>query len=174
MAAASNDDIIVDSRIENFDNLLQEMLDNGDTNQDIILALHAHGVKISLAGLKRRLQELGLKRSGRATEPITDALADRVKHHFFYSRLNEEWYRQTLQQFGISNSPVANDFLQQGRGIVPDWYKRFVYEARRHNAAGERPFLMPVAPPEDSKGALAAVRERLEVLQQLGYESSDS
>jgi len=73
MAAASNDvnfSTYVDSRIENFNNLVQEMLDNGDTNRDIILALHTNGVKISLSELKRRLQDLGLKCSGRATVPI--------------------------------------------------------------------------------------------------------
>src|SRR5215468_1683716 len=77
-------------QLGDFQDLVTEMIENGDTNNDILLALRAHGVKTSLSRLKAKQKEWDLRRPGRATKPITDALAERVKYHFFHTRLNDE------------------------------------------------------------------------------------
>ena len=83
-----------------------------------------------------------------------------------------QWCTQTLASFGILERPRASAFLQQQREIVPDWYAPFLIRCRTHVAAGNEPLLALAPAPDDGQGtALAEVRRRLQLLQQLGYES---
>jgi len=79
-----------------------------------------------------------------------------------------------MHSLGIFTPPVANDFLQLQSQIIPDWYRLLLYRTRAHVAAEYSPLLSLAPKLDDVSGALSVTRQRLEVLQQLGYSTNAS
>jgi hypothetical protein len=83
-----------------------------------------------------------------------------------------QWCEQELHQLGVTTRPTASQFIQQGRAIIPYWYKPFLFRARAHNATGNDPQLALSPKLNDSADSpeLGAMKARLEALQAAGYE----
>ena len=78
------------------------------------------------------------------------------------------WCEQTLRQFH-SSPPVAAEFVQQSRYIIPDWYRKLVALARAQVISVYPPFLDLAPQPFTNEKELA----RVNLLQELGFVTQD-
>jgi hypothetical protein len=65
--------------------------------------------------------------------------------------------------------PVAADFVQQGRHIIPDWYRKLVALARAQVISVHPPLLDLAPQPFADDKELA----RVDLLQELGFTTQD-
>jgi hypothetical protein len=79
------------------------------------------------------------------------------------------WCEQIIRQFHPA-TPVAAEFIQQGRHIIPDWYRKLVSLARAQ-VISVHPPLLDLAPQPFADGKELA---RVDLLQELGFTTQDS
>jgi hypothetical protein len=82
-----------DDRFSEFQHHIDNMLNEGHTNPQIVAALDRSGFKTSKTSLKRYLQRRGRRRPagtpGARIDVVTDELAEKVNYLFHYITLND-------------------------------------------------------------------------------------
>ena len=83
----------LEDRFYEFHHHIQEMLDEGHTNPQIVVVLKRLGFKTSTRSLQRFLKSSGLRRpsgtAGVRTSGISDELAEAVNYLFYHTTLND-------------------------------------------------------------------------------------
>jgi hypothetical protein len=130
-----------------------------------------------ISGVFKELYRFGLQHGFNVDRKVLAVMQQTLSAYDFDAYLTIEtmhWCEQQMQSLNIVTPPVASDFLLQRREVIPNWYRPLLFQIRAHVAAGLESLLQLAPRFDDESGALTATRQRLQLLQQRGYDPSVS
>jgi hypothetical protein len=105
------------ANIDEFEDDLQQLKNEGSTMAELVAYLSERGIQTSLRTLERRFQAWGIRE--RTGQPITDALANRVKDIYRSSLLSDsEIASKIAEEEGLSLSPWQVSKIRRQHGLL--------------------------------------------------------